>query len=248
VSLELSSSDNQLVSSIASQMKALGKPVIVVVQTVGPMVLPWAEDVDSIVSVFMAGQEHGTAITRVLFGEVNPSGKLPVTFPKTEDQVGLEPIQYPGINLETVYEEELLIGYRRYNAKGLEPLFPFGHGLSYTDFKYANMQLQVGLPGELLVTFDAANVGSLPGFAVPQVYVTFPDAADEPPVQLKGFSKVGLLPGESKPVIVSVSIDNLSVWLEKWVFVEGEYQFSVADSSRDIRLTTEVQLPLSPTY
>jgi beta-glucosidase len=242
-SLALADDDNKLITNAVAQMKAAKKPVIVVLQTVGATILPWNDQVDAIVSVFMAGQQHGDAITKVLFGQVNPSGKLPITFPKSEDQIGFTQIQYPGINLETEYTEELLVGYRWYNAKNIEPLYPFGHGLSYTQFKYDKLDVKLADPDTLLVSMVASNVGKVAGAAVPQVYVTFPVEADEPPMQLKAFSKINLAAGESKPVVMLVSLrEQLSVWHDQWMFIEGDYHIAAGDSSRDLPLSATIRL------
>jgi beta-glucosidase len=242
--LSLSDADNQLITETAQQMRAANKPVIVVLQTVGAVLLPWIDMVDAVVCVFMPGQEHGTAITRVLFGDVNPSGRLPITFPKSEDQVGFSPSQYPGVDLESAYSEELLVGYRWYNARSLFPLFPFGHGLSYTQFRYDNLRLRQVDQDTVTAVLRIANVGFRAGATVAQLYVTFPSEANEPPLQLKGFAKLFLYPGESNDVFISFSFQrDLQVWDNEWKFIEGDYQVAVGESSRTIHVIQTIHLP-----
>ena len=126
----------------------------------------------------------------MLYGELEPGGRLPQTFPVDEKQASFNPADYPGVNGKATYSEGLLVGYRWYDAKRQRPLFPFGYGLGYTSFGYSHVKVHRGRHHKAVVTFEVRNTGSRRGSAVPQVYVSFPRKAHEPPKQLKGFRKV----------------------------------------------------------
>src|SRR3954447_25377014 len=149
------------------------------------------------------GQENGNPLASILFGDINPSGKLPVTFPAVSNQVPASTIeQYPGTNLQVFYSEGLLMGYRWYDQSNVAPQFPFGHGLSYTTFGYSNLTVSAVSPsGQATIEMDVRNTGSRVGTEIVQLYLGFPGLAGEPPKQLKGFKKVFLVPGSSKHVI-----------------------------------------------
>jgi beta-glucosidase len=185
----------------------------------------------------------GHALADVLFGDVNPSGRLPVTFPVLETDTPLQtPEQFPGVNNTAVYSEGLLIGYRWFDHAGVAPAFPFGHGLSYTTFGYSGLVVVPGAPGSgatAVVTFVVTNTGGRPGAEVPQLYVTYPPGAGEPPLSLRGFTKVLLQPGQGANVTLPLSPVDLSVWdvgTHGWAPVPGKFLLSVGASSRDIRL------------
>jgi beta-glucosidase len=235
--LSLPDNQDQLVRSVA----AANPHTVVVVDSGAPVLMPWVADVPAIVEAWYPGEEDGNALASVLFGDVNPSGKLPVTFPQREDQTPTsKPERYPGVNGTGVYSERLEIGYRWYDAQGEEPLFPFGYGLSYTTFGFSRMSVlpQLNGNGHVVVGFDLTNTGERTGAEVAQVYLADPAAAGEPPRQLKGFAKVLLRPGERRHVTITLDPRAFSIWdtaAQRWTTVSGQYQVLVGDSSRSLR-------------
>jgi beta-glucosidase len=195
------------------------------------------------------GQEQGNALADVLFGDVNPSGKLPVTFPRSESDTPVSsPEQYAGKDdFVAHYTEGLGVGYRGYDQFGIEPLFPFGHGLSYTNFVYSQLQLVPETTDgtkNAQVRFTVTNTGARTGAEIAQVYLGLPASTDEPPKRLVGWAKVELEPGETKEVSVTLDPNAashpLSYWnvtTNGWEIARGDYQVYVGTSSRDIRLT-----------
>jgi len=205
----------------------------------GAVLMPWATSVRSIVCAFLPGQEDGNAIAATLYGDINPSGKLPVTFPMTNDQIPVNTkIQYPGINGETEYLERLLVGYRWYDAKNVAPLFPFGHGLSYTTFAYSNLQIVGSLAKGITISINVTNSGDIAGHEVAQLYLGFPSSAGEPPSVLRGFKKHHLHPGQTKVAKFTLIERDVSIWdvdSSAWSVVSGTFNVMVGSSSRDIR-------------
>jgi beta-glucosidase len=207
--------------------------------------MPWLDKVRGVVEAWYPGQEGGNAIASVLFGDVNPSAKLPQTFPRSErDLPTRSPAQYPGINKHVKYSEGLLVGYRWFDARDIEPLFAFGHGLSYTTFGYSSVRAENTARGaNVRVTLQ--NTGRVAGAEVAQVYVEQPLSAGEPPRQLGGFKKVFLQPGESRTVTISLDTRAFSRWNTKaraWQVVEGPHGIAVGSSSRDIRARATVRM------
>eukprot|EP00299_Pterocystis_sp_00344_P019251 c9570_g1_i1.p1 GENE.c9570_g1_i1~~c9570_g1_i1.p1 ORF type:complete len:852 (+),score=231.03 c9570_g1_i1:39-2594(+) len=241
-SLSLPDGQDTMVANIA----AVQPNTIVVVVTPGALLLPWSDSVASILVAFMPGQEFGDALTDVLLGVVNPSGKLPLTFPNFENEINFTVSQYPGDDNghNATYSEHLLVGYRWYGANNVTPRFPFGHGLSYTQFQYSNLRVVPVSPNAqngVQVSFDLQNTGSVAGSEVSQLYLAFPASAGEPPLQLKGFQKSFLQPNESVRVIFTVPPRHLSVWDVKshnWALISGRFIAHVGASSQDIRLAT----------
>merc|ERR1711937_1040579 len=172
--------------------KITGKKAVVVAVTPGALLTPWRDNVGAILTPFMPGQEYGNAITDVLVGAVNPAAKLPITFPQEENDMNVTHDMYPGDNGVSIYSEALKVGYRWYDTDSMTPAFCFGHGLSYTQFKYSSLKVE-----GRSVSFSVKNVGNVTGGDVPQMYLGFPDSAQEPPKQLKGFKKVVLKSGET---------------------------------------------------
>jgi len=209
---------------------------VVVLHIPGAVLMPWIDAVPAVLSPLMPGQESGHAIASVLFGEVNPSAKLPITFPKTETQTYLKtPREYPGVDNEGSYSEKLLVGYRWYDAVNEKPLFPFGHGLSYTTFKYANLRVL-----HRVISVELTNTGPVEGAEVVQVYLQYPHTAGEPPKQLRGFEKVLLVPGQTETLAFTLRDEDLSIWdqnAHQWAIVRGVFSVHVGSSSRDIRLS-----------
>lgn len=224
--------EDKLISAVAA---AAGNKVSVVAVTPGAILTPWRDEVGAILIPFMPGQEYGNAIVDVLFGDVNPSAKLPITFPKIENEVGFAEEQYPGKNGVSLYSEGLEVGYRWYAAHDVQPAFPFGHGLSYTNFEYSNLTIV----GDT-VSCQVKNAGSVDGAEIVQLYLGFPKQAGEPPKQLKQFQRVSLSSGKQATVSLQLDDLSLSIWDTKvhdWAIVPGEFKVMVGSSSGDIRLT-----------
>jgi len=240
-----SAQQNALIAAVA---KANAKTVVVA-SVPGAILMPWSGSVAAILTNFMPGQQAGNAIADVLFGRVNPSGKLPLTMPNLENETALSPAQWPGLpdpsNPEhATYSEKLLVGYRYYDAKGLKfsTGFPFGHGLSYSKFEYSDLKVRQAGAGsaqaKFTITFTLTNTGAVAGAEVAQLYLGIP-AAGQPPKSLKGFQKVLLQPGASASVLMTLGARDLSVWDSKahaWSEVTGKFPLYVGASSRDIRL------------
>lgn len=215
---------------------------IVVLNTGSPVSMPWMGKTPAILQTWYGGQELGNAVTGVLFGAVNPSGKLPFTMPANLEQNPTY-INYPGEFGEVRYGEGIFIGYRYYDAKLLEPAFPFGHGLSYTEFSYNNLDIQADSfnhNGLIIVSVDICNLGNYPGKEVVQLYlVDCVSPVLRPPRELKAFQKVYLNPGETKTVVLTLDRRSLSYYNPDqgdWIMDPGEYEVQVGSSSRDIRL------------
>lgn len=236
--LALSGNQDQLVESVA----AANPHTVVVVKSGGPVLMPWIDQVPATVEAWYPGEEDGNAVASVLFGDVNPSGKLPISFPRKDaDTPAHTPEQYPGVNNTATYSEGLKVGYRWYDAEGIAPLFPFGYGLSYTTFAYSNLDVSPRLNpnGQVTATADVTNTGRRAGSEVAQVYVADPSTAGEPPKQLKGFQKVTLQPGETKHLTFKLDQSAFSIWdsaAQQWTTVHGRYGVFVGGSSRDLPL------------
>ncbi|HEX8990939.1 MAG TPA: glycoside hydrolase family 3 C-terminal domain-containing protein [Anaerolineales bacterium] len=215
---------------------------IVVLNTGSPVAMPWADDVPAIIQGWYNSQECGNALADVLFGDVNPSGRLPTTFPRRyEDNPTID--TYPGKGGKVFYREGLLVGYRHYDARGIEPLFPFGHGLSYTGFEYSDLKLsrsQISADETVEVSLVVRNVGQRAGKEVIQLYVhDLQSTLARPEQELKAFAKVGLEPGEAQTV--RFSLGREAFWYfdpdqAGWIVEPGEFEVRVGHSSRDIRL------------
>ena len=216
---------------------------IVVLDSGGPVLMPWISQVKGIVEAWYPGQQDGNAIAAVLFGAVDPSGKLPETFPASESQLPTNTVaQFPGLNNQEAYSEGLLIGYRWYDAKHIAPLFPFGYGLSYTSFSLADLSVRRRSGGAQL-SFTLRNTGTRIGAEVAQVYVGDPASTGEPPKQLEGYLKVSLNPGQSKRVTVAVSHQAFAYWstaANGWRVAPGCYTLMVGTSSADLPLHVQL--------
>jgi len=216
------------------QAVAKVKPTVAVVISPGAVLTDWAAGIQGLLVAFMPGQEEGNAIADVLFGTVNPSGKLPVTLPNKENEVGFQRDEYPGVNLQEYYREQLNIGYRWYNSHQVKPRYPFGFGLSYTTFSLAS----ISLSGRK-VSVTLSNTGNSFGGEVVQAYVQFPQSAGEPPLQLKGFQKVFLNPNQTQNIVFTLQDRDLSIWdvsIHKWRIVSGTYVIFVGTSSQNLPL------------
>jgi beta-glucosidase len=228
--------------SLIQQVAAANRRTIVVLETGGPVLTPWRSQTKALLEAWYPGGQGGAAIARVLFGDVNPSGHLPISFPRSasQDPTAGDPNSYPGVaNLET-YNEGVFVGYRWLDAHQMSPAFPFGLGLSYTRFTYAGLRVKPGAAGAL-VSFTVKNVGRRAGATVPQLYLGLPSApgARQPPAQLKGFTKLILAPGQVARVRFRVGSRALSYWdtrVSGWRIAPGCYRVMVGRSERDLPL------------
>jgi beta-glucosidase len=241
-SLSLDGNQDALISAVAG----VNTKTIVVVYAPCQILMPWANtaNVASILYGGIPGQEQGNALAKVLFGDINPSGKLPFT-------IALNDTDYvpsgPGTGSSVPYSENLLVGYRGFDSRGVTPLYPFGHGLSYTTFSYTNLSASL-----TQVSFTLTNTGTRAGAEIAQLYLGFPSEAGEPPKQLKGFQKVTLGAGASQTVTFTLTPDDLSIWKvtptnKYWAITTGTYSVYVGSSSRDIRLTGSFYAVSGPT-
>jgi beta-glucosidase len=213
----------------------------VVLNTGGPVLMPWLRDVGAVLQAWYPGERFGAAIAAVLFGDADPGGRLPVTFPAGDDQGPAPPTRpqrYPGIDGVVRYEEGIHVGYRWYDTVGQEPLFPFGHGLSYARFNFSKLRVDVDRSsGSVRASVRAKNTGRRRGSTVAQLYIEFPPAANEPPRQLKGYAKVELDPGRTTDVGFELERSDLAYFDEStssWVVADGRYTLFVGSSSRDL--------------
>jgi beta-glucosidase len=207
-----------------------------------PMEMPWIDEVPAVVLAWYAGSEAGNAMADITFGDVNPSGKLPVTFPRKLEET---PVNVYGDYNDTriEYKEGLLVGYRYYDTKNVEPLFPFGHGLSYTTFGYDNLVISPAhhlTDGVVQVAVDVKNTGKRPGAEVVQLYIRDEEASVMRPFkELKNFEKVQLRPGQTRTVRFQITRRDLSFYdvnSGNWVAEKGAFTVMVGSSSKDIRM------------
>lgn len=251
-SIRLPKGQDEMVSAIA----AANPRTVLVLKNNAATLMPWLDRVPAILQAWFPGQQDGLIVSRLLFGLANPSGKLPVTYPRSEaDLPASEPVHWPGIvesgGLRRVeYSEGLEIGYRWFDAQDIEPLFPFGYGLSYTTFSLSDIAVTVAEPefsAPIEVTLTVTNTGDVRGAEVPQVYLGFPAASGEPPKRLVGFDKVWLGPGESRdveivldPAAASHPFGVFNETLGQWENRPGEYRVMVGTSAADIAHTQSV--------
>lgn len=243
-SLSLPPWQDALVAAVA----AVNTRTIVVARCPGACLMPWSASVPSLLFQLMPGQEAGHVLASALFGRVNPSGKLPLSFPLSDTSTWLGNVpnaQWPGIDVgkgyrDVNYTEGLLVGYRWYDAIKTDPLFPFGHGLSYTSFKYSNLTItgSVSATSNVTISVTVTNSGRIAGAEVVQLYIGYPEAAGEPPKSLRDFAKVPLTPGQQTTVTFQLGQQHVSVWdtaANGWQVVGGTFTAFVGSSSRDIR-------------
>ena len=254
--LELPYDQDRVIEALA----AVSKRLVVVNVSGNAVAMPWVEKVPSILQAWFIGSEAGHAIANVLFGAVNPSGKLPMTFPV---RLGDSPAhaagdvsQYPGVQrtdgtntVDEKYSEGIYVGYRWFDTKKIAPLFAFGHGLSYTTFKYGKVtadKASVTADGEITFSVDVTNTGSRKGAEVVQLYITDKKCSvDRPKKELKGFEKVSLNPGETKTVKFTIKSDALSFFdaaAHKWVAEPGVFTAHVAAAADDVRSSVDFKL------
>ncbi len=233
-SLNLPSAQDELISTVA----AANPHTVVVINAGAPVAMPWLNQVDSVVDAWYPGQTSGTSLADVLFGKVDPSGHLPVTFPASlTDVPASTPEQFPGTNGQVMYSEGLDVGYRWYDAQNIAPLFPFGFGLSYTKFAFSRLAVhQVNNNGiyNVQVSATITNTGTTAGADVAQLYLGDPTAAGEPPRQLVGFQKLTLKAGASTRITFAVTPRDTWWWnntAQGWTQSPGTYNVYLGDSS-----------------
>ncbi|MGD0500219.1 MAG: glycoside hydrolase family 3 C-terminal domain-containing protein [Bryobacteraceae bacterium] len=250
--LTLSKNQDGLVEAVA----AANPHTVVVLETGGPAAMPWIGKVSGAIEIWYPGVRGAEALANILFGSVNPSGKLPATFAKSDADLphpaifGMQPPPPPGQNaapggrggrmggFDIDYTEGLKVGYKWFDAENKEPLFPFGYGLSYTTFAYADLKASMDS-----VSFTVRNTGQRTGAEVAEVYVGLPPAAQEPPKRLVAWEKITLAPGASKTVTLKLDPKFLSIFDEQkddWSLLPGQYKFFVGGSSRSTPLTATV--------
>jgi beta-glucosidase len=245
--ISLPEEQDEMISAVAK-----ANPRTVLVLNTGSIVLVnrWVDAVPAIIQAWYPGQEDGRVITDALFGTINPSGKLPVTFPRARADMGIStPEQYPGVDGRGAYSEGIFIGYRRFDKENIAPAFAFGHGLSYTRFEYSNLKLSRERikPGESLsVELQIKNTGTREGAEVVQLYIQDLQASvPRPPKELKGFEKVTLRAGQSKAVRIDLNARAMSFYnaaQKQWMIEPGKFKVHIGSSSRDIRLTAEFEV------
>ena len=266
-SISLPGQQNAMITAVA----AANSHTIVVLNTGGPVLMPWLSRVNSVLEAWYPGQEDGTAVASVLFGDVDPAGHLPQTFPTSLSKTPTASRkQFPGIGRTVDYSEGLDVGYRWYDAKNVKPLFPFGFGLSYTSFRFSRLTVT---PGSVVngssgpetskgqaatlakVTAVITNTGGVSGSDVAQLYIGDPAAAGEPPRQLEGFARATLKPHQSQTVTFKLSGHALSYFNPTaggWTLPGGQYSIYVGDSSAlsslPLRGTLEVTKTIGNRY
>lgn len=239
--IALPDGQDELIEAVA---KANPNTLVVLINGT-PVAMPWLDDVRAVLEAYYPGQEGGHAMTRVIFGDVNPSGKLPETFPKRlQDNPSHD--FFPGRGQDVSYGEGIYVGYRHYDTKGIEPLFPFGHGLSYTEFEYNHLRIEQDKNNQVHVMLDVKNVGETAGAEVVQLYVRDIEASvDRPLKELKAFDKIALLPGQTKQVELLLQREAFAFFKSeqnKWVVESGKFELLIGSSSRDIRLVGQMTL------
>ena len=243
--LSLPGNQDELITQVA----AANPRTIVVLETGGPVLMPWADRVAGILEVWYPGNRGGEAIANLLFGDANPEGRLPITFPRTEADLPHPVLPHPpsapaGAAPDTPYpvfdvhyDEGVKVGYKWFDAEHKDPLFPFGFGLSYTRFEYSG--LEISAANDVEVSFNVANTGSRKGTETAQVYLALPASAMEPPQRLVGWKKLVLRPGEVGHVQLTIDPRMLAIFdvdANNWNVLPGEYKFYAGSSSRDLPL------------
>jgi beta-glucosidase len=241
-SFELPGRQDELVSAVAAR----NPRTVVVVNAGSPVALPWADEVAAVVHAGYPGQQFGRALAEVLFGDVSPSGKLATTWPaRLEDCAAHR--SYPGRDGRVAYTEGLHFGHRHFDRAGLEPLFPFGHGLSYATFEYGKpMIAPTAEGGAATISLPITNTSERSGAEVVQLYVSYPaSSVDRPARQLVGFDRVELAPGESATASFALAAHDLAYWdvdAQRWVTEDVPVTLEVGASSRDLRGAMTVEL------
>ena len=232
-------------NTLIEKVLEINPNAIIVLNTGSPVDMPWVNKAKSILQSWYAGQEYGDALFEILTGLVNPSGKLPTTFPKRIEDTPAYSC-YPGENLQMSYDEKLLIGYKWYDRKKIEPLFHFGHGLSYTNFEYSNLRISNSHQNDFICSFDIENIGDVSGFEISQCYISFMNCdEDEPIKKLQGFDKTHINSGEIKKIEICLDSKSFSTWDIKnhqWEIKKGVFNILIGASSNDIKLKDSINL------
>jgi beta-glucosidase len=245
-SLSLPGDQNQLIDAVAHA----NRRTIVVLNTGGPVLMPWLNEVQGVLEAWYPGQQFGPAIAAVLFGDANPGGRLPVTFPAGQSQgpaAANPPNTYPGdANGNESYAEGLDVGYRWYDATGQRPLFPFGYGLSYESFRVSGARAFYNpFAGDAFVLARVTNTSSHPGPTTVELFLQSPRAAQEPPKQLKGYTNVTLAPGQSRLVVFRLTRSDLSYYNAAggaWTVAPGRYTVLLGTSSTELDRTASFEV------
>jgi beta-glucosidase len=258
-SLRLPEHQDELIVKVA----VANPHTIVVLETGSAALMPWANQVSAIVEAWYGGSRGAEALANILFGQVNPSGKLPMTFPLSDADLPHPVLIKPPLASTTQdsdpdawkkiaaglpafqvsYDEALKVGYKWYDAENKPVLFPFGHGLSYTTYGYAHLKVETGMG--VKVTFTVKNTGNRDGAEIAQVYAALPAVAGEPPKRLVGWTKIDLKAGESRSVTVPIDDLYLSVFdpqQRDWKILPGSYTFMVGGSSQELPLKQSADL------
>jgi beta-glucosidase len=235
---------DELIRAVA----AANPRTIVVLEGPGAQAMPWLSGVGAVLAAWYPGQRGGEAIANILFGDVNPSGKLPITFPRTDLDLPRVSIADGSTPFDVRYDEGLRTGYKWFDAQGIAPLFPFGFGLSYTTFSLANPTVSRAGGSQVSVTVDLANTGTRTGAEVVQVYLAMPARLGEPPRRLVGWRKVTQPPGAREKVTILVDGDSsahpFGYWdtaARSWAIAPGDYDVHVGTSSRDLILAGTIR-------
>lgn len=230
------------------KLSELGKPLVVVLHNGAPVEMPWIDKVQGVVEAYLGGEGIAEAVLDILYGKINPSGKLAETFPlRLEDNPSY--LNFPGSNKHVHYAEGIFVGYRYYDKKNMNVLFPFGHGLSYTEFEYSNLKLDktaITPEDRLCVSVDIKNIGTMSGKEVVQLYVADLTGSTIRPIQeLKEFAVADLEPGETKTVYMELPYRAFA-WYDtegkQWYAADGTYEIRIGKSSRDIVLAEKIQM------
>jgi beta-glucosidase len=242
--LNCGSGDNLDRDALIERVAAANKKTVVVMETSGPVLTPWRDKVAGLVEAWYPGVEGGTAIARVLFGDVNPSGRLPASFPQREsdEPYAGDPEAYPGVGEQVVYKEGVFVGYRWFDQKRIAPAFPFGSGLSYTSFSYTGLDIARGDNGTATVNVDVKNTGKRSGTETVQLYLGLPDPGGgvrQPPRSLRGFQRLSIPAGKTRTARIALGPRDFSYWnvaTNAWRVAPGCYSVQIGHSSRDVRL------------
>ena len=239
--LALPADQDKLIESVIKE----NANTVVVINSGSPVSMPWINDSNAILQSWFGGQEYGNALADLIFGEINPSGKLPTTFPvQIEDTPAFD--YYPGKNSQMNYEEKLLIGHRWYERKGKKPLFPFGFGLSFTKFSFSNLEVIKKDDLNINCKFRIKNFGEMDGHEVAQCYVAFLKAEEDEPLKtLQSFKKVFIEKNKEIELEISLNKRNFSYWdvdKKDWMVKPGEYRIDIGSSSEKIELSEIIVL------
>lgn len=248
--LSLPGKQDELIAAVSGA----NPKTVVVLETGGPVTMPWLANVSAVLEAWYPGTSGGEAIASVLFGEVNPSGHLPATFPASEAQLPRPVLDgFPEVadkRFDVEYREGAAVGYKWFDLKGQKPLFPFGHGLSYSEFAFSGLSASVK-NGLLQATFTVKNTGKVAGKEVAQVYVAPLKAKWEAPKRLAGFQKVSLAPGAQANATVSVDPRLLAMFdsaSKTWQVAKGDYKVTLAADAADSKAASTVVHLEAATY